>query len=205
MLRNRKKSFIISYEHTIIEIENIEIMSTKVTSEMKMVMMEKAVQRINKQENFITSLLNYQYHLLKYYISFLTVLFSKKFVIHKMFFFQTENNKEINYFFNNISTLYLYDNGIYFNKCHIPYENILRFGMEKDMCVIHILAKIEKHDDVLILSLDKNILKVVLKMDSPGYFFKCMKTNMYYHIKYNKVNEIAIEFYSENNGLDLLK
>ena len=70
--------------------------------------------------------------------------------------------------------------------------------MEKDMCVIHILAKIKKENDVLTLSLDKNILKVVFKMDSPGYFFNCMKTNMFYHIKYNKVNDNAIEYYFED-------
>jgi hypothetical protein len=200
MLRNRKKSFIElnidTFGHTIVEMENLEIMQTKITSEMKTVIMESAIRKINKQQNFFTNLINYQYYFLKYYLSFLTILFCKKFVIHKMFFFQKEENEET--YHSNKSVLYLYDNGIFFSRCHIPYENILQFGMEKDMCVIHILAKIKKENDVLTLSLDKNILRVVFKMDSPGYFFNCMKTNMFYHIKYNKVNDNAIEYYFED-------
>lgn len=196
MLRNRKKPFIETnkYAHTIVEIETLEIMSTKVTSEMKMVIMENAIQRINKDENFITSFLNYQYYLLKCYFSFLIVLFCKKFIIHKIFYFQNEEN----YLYNKPSTLYLYDSGIYFNKSTIPYENILTFGISGNLCQLQIFAKIENKD--LTLSLDKQLLKVVFNMDNPGFFLKCMKNNMYYHIKYNKVNETAIQFYFEHSS-----
>jgi len=198
MFRNRKKSFlelnIENYGHTVVEIE--QLMATTVSSEMKMVIMESAIQKINKQEKLITTLLNYQYYLIKYYLSFLTILFCKKFIIHKMYFSQKDH--QLNYLIQKDSVLYLYDNGIYFNKCHIPYENILQFGIEKDICVLHILGKIEKKDDVLTMSLDKNILKVIFKMDTPGLFLKSMKNNMFYHIKYNKVNETAIQFYYED-------
>ena len=55
MLRNRKKSFIElnidTFGHTIVEMENLEIMQTKITSEMKTVIMESAIRKINKQQN----------------------------------------------------------------------------------------------------------------------------------------------------------
>jgi len=78
----------------------------------------------------------------------------------------------------------LYDNGIEIKKSFIPYEYIVSFNNES-----------------LVLLADKNLnpadsLLIFNLPDETDGLMKIIKSNMYYHLKYNEVNLDMLTFKS---------
>jgi hypothetical protein len=195
MLRNRKRSFIeINIDNdTTIQVEDL-YMSVQISENIKSQLINNAIQKINKELSFIRRILSYQYYILSYYISFLRVFFSKRYTIDKMICFDKFVNKS--FLIDKPNVLYLYDKGIYFNKTLIPYENIIFFGTGDYTSSIDILAKITKNGDALDINLEGNtITRLILYLENSKNLCNNIKENMYYHIKYNTVDDSVINFY----------
>ena len=194
MIRTQKETYF-NIGHIIVDIEE---MSVKIPTISRMVIMNNAITKINKEENFFRTFINFQYYLFSYYISFLRVIFSKKYVLNKIIFFKKMDKelvKEKSYTVSTKSNLFLYDRGIYFHEILVPYENILSFGVKDNFCVIEVLATIEVNEDKIILKLNGDIIKIVMELENPTCLRDNIKKNMYYHIKYNEIDENAIHYY----------
>jgi hypothetical protein len=84
----------------------------------------------------------------------------------------------------------LYDNGIEIDKSFIPYEYIVSIRHMSDHTNLVILAK--KEEDGTLVPYD-SILTINLKNK---YLANKIKSNLYYHLKYNDVNLDILTFNS---------
>jgi len=159
------------------------------------VMIRNAIKRINREETLIRSIINYQYYLINYYLSFLCILFCKRYIVTKIIFYQLENGSKRSYISDSKKTLFLYDKGFCINDLLIPYENVLEFGMNNGFLVVDVFAKIVHENQKINMFLDNSIIKLAIEMENPKNFMENMKSNMYYHIKYNKINKEILQYY----------
>ena len=185
----RKNSYII------INIEEMEIDKKQIII--------NAVKQINKEQSLLHLLLYINYYYLSYYLNIIfwllpsvnICLFSKKFKIENICF----HHNEMFYKSSCINDLILYDNGMILNDLFIPYENIIQFGYTDDTVYLDLFAKINKMEDNFTFSLGHNIVNVSIKSNSSIKIFKYIKSNLYYHIKYNKMNFDIVKYYYKKN------
>ena len=188
----RKNSYIII---NIEEMETINLNENKVITD--------AIKKINKEQNLFNLILYINYYLLTTYINFLFNLFKfkqfnlffKKIKIENIFLY---HNKEF-YKSQCINDLILYDNGMILNNLFIPYENIIKFGHKNDTVYLDIFAKINKIEDNFTVSLGHSIVNINIKTEFSLKLCKYIKFNLFYHIKYNKINsDIVKQYYKKN-------
>uniref|UniRef100_A0A6C0AYU3 Uncharacterized protein n=1 Tax=viral metagenome TaxID=1070528 RepID=A0A6C0AYU3_9ZZZZ len=168
----------------------IDIEGKMPSKEIKAMMMKNALEKINKEEFILRKFVNYIYYFFSYYFPFLRILFCKKYKITQIIVFEKKE------FVSLAKTeLYLYDKGIYFNKLLVPYENILSFGEKQGYLILEIFAKADFEDTKVSISLNDSIIKMAFKTENVNSLFKNVRINMFYHIKYNQVNEKVIDYY----------
>ena len=189
----RKNSFIII---------NIEEMETINLNENQLITnaITNAIKKINKEQSLLRLILYINYYLLTFC---LINLFKIKQISLFLKKFKTDNillchNKEI-YKPPCINDLILYDNGMILNDLFIPYENIIQFGYTDDTVYLDLFAKINKMEDNFTFSLGHNIVNISIKTKFSLKICKHIKHNLYYHIKYNKIDiDIIKQFYKKN-------
>jgi len=102
-------------------------------------------------------------------------------------------NSEI---YDNTKKILITSTGIDLIKFHIPYENILIFGKENNNIVMNIFAKINESN----LEPSSNICKITINFEKLNdSIMNDIKKNMYYHIKYNKINQNVIDYYKDKH------
>ena len=155
-----------------------------------------AIKKINNDISVIRNIIYLQYYLLSY-----TFLILQKFIIGNIF--NTLYQKKIiigdilifggEYLSNKKSQIILYEKGIIIQDTFIPYENIISFGevMNFKFCCLELFAEIKESKIIL----NENVIKLIIQLDNPTFLCDIIKKNMYYHIKYNKINEETITFY----------
>jgi len=187
----RKNSFVII---------NIDEMETINLNENQLIKnaITNAVKKINKEQSLLRLILYINYYLLKFCLINLfkikqISLFLKKFKTDNIILY---HNKEI---YKIINDLILYDNGMILNNLFIPYENIIQFGYTDDTVYLDLFAKINKMEDNFTFSLGHNIVSICIKTKFSSKICKHIKHNLYYHIKYNKIDfDIIKQFYKKN-------
>jgi len=150
--------------------------------------MKKALTKIKKDESIYKRVFDYIYYRISRYIFFLCIFFYKKYTIDEITLFE---NKEKKYESTGMNTLIISDTGFNIYRTHIPYENIISFCCIDNYFCLDVYAKYDKKT----LCLDKTVSIVVLKTKSAQKIMKNIKQNMYYHIKYNKLNESVMKYY----------
>ena len=137
--------------------------------------MELTIQRINK-ESFLFIFYLYIRWVLSYFLSY-----SKAVPV-----------KSIKY--NNVvydcKTILITSTGIDLNIFHVPYENIFIFKRENNNIILSIFAKITDT-----LELSSTISEITIECENTKFILSDIKRNMYYHIKYNKINQNVIDVY----------
>jgi hypothetical protein len=192
MLRNYKRSFLDLNIDYIVEIEKEDMDLI-----LKKKIINNTIKKINKEQGFIRGIVNYLYYCFSYYISFLCILCYKKHTIKKMYFL---NDKEENRLYNKKHIICIYDKGIYIHKITIPYENIIAITIQKEYCYIDIFATVIQHENGIKIELSDTITKFILVMENKhSKILNDIKVNMYYHMKYNKINFQVVENYYKNN------
>jgi hypothetical protein len=89
------------------------------------------------------------------------------------------------------------EKGIFINESFISYEYIITFKTSVNELFIQLFGTIEKNENLTIKP-SKNIINVVVKFQkNQNGIVENIKRNMYYHIKYNKINEDAIDYFKE--------
>ena len=166
------------------KISEIELIQKKLFT--KNILINGALDRINKDETLIRTIINWNYYVFTYFFSYISILFCKKYSVSKISFLE-------DVVLYKKRTIFLYDKGFFIDSFIIPYEYILSFSCDDAVCEMEIFATIDKNDFKIILG--GGILKINIEMEYPRDFCKDIKTNMYYHIKYNKLNEGVFEYY----------
>jgi hypothetical protein len=142
--------------------------------------MESTIQKINKESYFFI-----------FYL-FIRWLFS-------MSYYKAIPVKSIKYnseIYDNTKKILITSTGIDLIKFHIPYENILIFGKENNNIVMNIFAKINESN----LEPSSNICKITINFEKLNdSIMGDIKKNMYYHIKYNKINQNVIDYYKDKH------
>ena len=86
---------------------------------------------------------------------------------------------------------YILENGVSMGQRFIPFENIFKYGIKSNK-IVYLKTLIEKEKKKFV-SMD-----IILKTKNPCLLIKNIKNYMYYHIKYNKINEdILYYFYQQ--------
>ena len=167
MSLKRKRSYII-----------IEIKDPMISSEQ---ILKNAIAKINKNQTIIDFIFSACY----YYFIDRIVSFFYFFIYYRSF---TIRNVKINGKIINLMKIFIFDNSINILGISVPYENIIEFGRDKKKIYLNIFTK-TKNDfftkSIISFETDLNV----------EYIFKIIKANMFYHIKYHKINTNDIEYY----------
>ena len=160
-----------------------------------------AIKKINNDISVIRNIIYLQYYLLSYTFLILqkfiignifNTIYQKKIIVDKIFIFNNKD-EEKEYLSNEKTQIILYEKGIIIQDTFIPYENIISFGevMNFKFCCLELFAEIKESKIIL----NENVIKLIIQLDNPTFLCDIIKKNMYYHIKYNKINEETITFY----------
>jgi hypothetical protein len=168
-----------NFGHVIIDIEDLEM------SKLETIILENAIKKINSEINIFTAFIYFTYYLIIYYLSFLKFFFIKKIKIDKIIF---NKDKDSVLIINNIRDIFLFDDAIYIKDNKIPYENIISFGTVDNFCCIELFATIYYINNNIDIRLTKNVTRLFFKNKNASSLCQDIKNNMYYHLKYNKVN-----------------
>ena len=143
-------------------------------------MIKKAIEIVNKELTIINKFFFMIYYFFKkYFIN----CYSKKIVLKELLFsFKNENyiSKE------DINEIILYDDHINIGNMKISYNQLYDFRYLDNFFNINILGEIS-NSEVLITPKVKSIVEIYFFTDNCEYLSKKIKSNLYYHIKYNVV------------------
>jgi hypothetical protein len=169
----------------VIEIESIESMNYRKSR------IEYAINKINQDYNLFDKIKIFYYNLLKWILNLLRI----NYVYTKTFKIKQINVNEIK--IENSMLFKITEKGIFINESFISYEYIITFKTNVNELFIQLFGTIEKNEN-LIIKPSKNIITVVVKFQkNQNGIVENIKRNMYYHIKYNKINEDAIDYFKE--------
>ena len=161
-----------------------------------------AVQKINKQQTFWQVMANLNYFFMTIYFNFFFKfkIYTKTFKI--ITFSMLQNKKE--YSISQPTTLTFYDDGMTIDGYFIKYEYIINFEAFKDTGYVKMsmFGLIENDNNVIRINNDtKNgpepVITVFFKVDYPVYFVNVLRCNMFYHIKYNKIELSAVDKFNK--------
>jgi len=103
----------------------------------------------------------------------------------------------------NNNQFFITDSGIYILGFFIPYEHIIRFSYYSDKIIMDIFASYNvKTEKSIFLQLQHTFVKdtfVRMTFKTENKFvskkiFDLLKTNLHYHLKYNKINTEHLPF-----------
>jgi hypothetical protein len=147
---------------------------------------------INQQESFLVFIRNINYYIVSLLLSFMKILiYSKSYSVTHL----TIKNKkeEVNLFDEKLIIL---DNGLRIYNIFIPYESVMRFGVIENSIIIYFFGQLEIDDKTIKISFEKSEASLSFRVKNKNdihYIQQNIKLNMYYHIKYNKVDKHIIE------------
>ena len=181
---------------TIVEIESMEVIN------IKKIKIDNALKIINLEQTKLKFLLILYYNFIKnfinyiHYLTFIKIcindIYYNKYHIHKSKFFY---NDQVFYYKKQIK-IYLYDNGIILDNSFIPYEYIISFRtIDNSTVKLKIFANLTNINSKLQFELTNGIVDILLLCDKGLKICNLLKKNMFYHIKYNKINEDVIYYY----------
>ena len=173
-----------------IEIESMEIIKYKKFS------LEHALIIINNEQTFLQYLLVVYYNIIKKILSFIHIdLYYKRFYVNK---FKLINNNDLYVSVKpvNGNQLILFDDCMCINYFKIPYEYILLSKTYSNNTVyIKIFGNIINKNNKFDIELSDGFIEILFEYTNPKIVLDCIKKNMYYHIKYNKINDDVIKYY----------
>ena len=154
---------------------------------------------INSNESIIRFILNQYYYILSnLFLMLQFVIYCKEFTSNETYIYFKNDYRKIKY----MQKLTLLEKGIYFCDYFAPYESIIKVGLNKEFIILTLFGKVNFIDKVefmdkrfVKIQLDKSKYTLLLKIDNPQYVFDTIKSNMHYHIKYNKVDKNIVEYY----------
>ncbi len=147
--------------------------------------MHTAIQKIKSETSILTYIINMNYYFLFCYFHF---LFVSSFLVNSIIF----AFEDTNYLVKKNSFIIVQEKGIKLYNNFIPYENITVFSYKAGIVNLNILGTIDKN---LKITLGTDVLKVSLNCLNGEKLVKLIKKNMYYHIRYNKINTEVISYY----------
>ncbi len=169
----------------------INITTEMSTQEIKRIM-DQAIEKIKKETTFLTFILNLNYYFIFSYFSF---FFNKVFIGNSLIL----SHNKLSYLVNKTFKMVVSDNGILIDTVFIPYENITTFCYGAGIITLDILASIENNEKIKV-NLEKDKLTTISINCKNGInLVNSIKKNMYYHIRYNKINTDVMNYYTKNN------
>ena len=173
-----------------IEIESMELIRNKKVS------LERALIIINNEQTFIQHLFIVYYNIIKKLLTFIyiTNIYCKTFYVNKF----RIKNKEHWYISDKSVNLHIFDDCIYINNFKIPYEYIIFFRNLNNTVYIKIFGNIVNENNKLNLELSEGFIEILCEYSNSKMLIDCIKKNMYYHIKYNKIDQNVISFFLNN-------
>jgi hypothetical protein len=163
--------------------------SRKMSSEEIKVFMNTTIQKIKKETSIFTYLINLNYYFIFSYFSF---FFKSLFIVNSLIF----SNEKVSYLVKKPLNLFVTDKGIKIHNFFIPYEHITIFGYGAGIVDLEILGSIIENSETLkvVLENDKKT-KISMNCLNGPKLLNLIKKNMYYHIRYNKINTDVITYY----------
>ena len=161
-----------------------------------------AVQKINKQQTFLEVISNLNYFFMTLYLNFFFnfKIYAKNFKI--LTFSMYQNKKE--YTISEPTKLTFYDDGITIDGYFIKYEYIITFEAFKDTGYVKMtmFGLIENENNVIKINNGvkdgpEPVISVAFKVDYPVYFVNVLRSNMFYHIKYNKIELSVVDKFNK--------
>ena len=151
-------------------------------------MLKNAIKIINQQESFFTYILN------SYYWLFIAImsLINLKFIIYcKQFdiFDIVIKHGEEAHLVTNKQKLIIFDHGIKIFDYLIPYEIIHVVSYNEGSINITFFGRVDFKVSTAKIYLSTLQTTVSFKLTEPLNIYNLLKSNMYYHIKYNSFNK----------------
>ena len=176
---------------TIIEMESIELINSKKNS------LERAITIINNEQTLFKYIMIGYYNIIKKLLNYVYIhdIYCKNFCVNNF----KIKDKEHWYISNKPVNLIILDNCIYINNFKIPYEYIILFFNKTDMIYLKIFGNIVNENNKINLELSSDFIEILFNYTNSTHIINCIKTNMFYHIKYNKISEVAIEYFLKTN------
>ena len=182
---NRRPSFITVQ---IEDMENLELRKKR---------LDLALVKIDK-ESVLNDIIILYYNLLKLICGYIYIstIYIKTFKILQI---NVYANDTIYRFYKDMF-LKINDDKMFINVSEVPYEYIITFVCNEEYIFMELFARTKVIDKKLkLLPSDKKI-QLILRFASKELATKIsqlMRQNMYYHIKYNKIDENVIDYFME--------
>jgi hypothetical protein len=149
--------------------------------------MDIAIAKIKKETSFFTFFINLNYYFIFSYFNF---LFKSTFIASSLII----NFDKTNYLVKKPVQIVVLDNGIKIHNNFVPYENVVIFKYLAGIVNIEILGSVNK-DLKFELDSSGNKINISVNCINGMNLVKLIKKNMYYHIRYNKINTEVINYY----------
>jgi hypothetical protein len=159
--------------------------------------LDSALVKIDK-ESVLNDMIILYYNLLKLICGYIYIstIYIKTFKILQL---NVYANDTIYRFYKDMF-LKINDDKMFINVSQVPYEYIITFVCNEEYIFMELFAKTKVIDKKLkLLPSDKKI-QLILRFASKELATKIcqlMRQNMYYHIKYNKIDENVIDYFME--------
>jgi hypothetical protein len=164
--------------------------------ENKEIIYKNAIEIINTRETSLIYIKYKIYMLVKWILNLFYISWSKSITVKSISFLY--NKKE--YLCKTPAKVSFTDQHINIAGFTIPYEYIIAIGKEynlspnKNVFIISVLGKITHNDEKVDFELCNDITKILLFTDKSLDLTNMTIKNMYYHIKYNKINKEVIDY-----------
>lgn len=125
---------------------------------------------------------------------YLRNIYTKTFKVKNLFYYQ---NKKVYSFFK-LTELKIKDHLIIIHGSEIPYEYLISFNGDEECLCLRFFATTKVYSKKLQIEPCDNIIFIMLCFESKEICtqVKLLITRcMYYHIKYNKINENVLDYY----------
>ena len=152
----------------------------------KQLVVKSAMKKINNQLSYIRLISYYFYNFLTFYISWLKWISVKKIKCKQVIFIN-----EIRDVFLGKSDIYLTDSALCIKENEIPYESIVFSKKVRGYVFLDVFSSLDKNKIVL----SEDIIHICIQLDKPDIFLLTLKFYMFYHIKYNKLNQQILSYY----------
>jgi hypothetical protein len=171
----------------------VEIMESKTPEEIHY----NAICFIRKQETFIRYLINVSYYFFNLFFSFINflkiIIYFKSFDIKNV---TVEYLGDTRYLKRPLNSKFIVlDNGIEIYNFFIPYESILQYGSKDNVVALTIFGKIQFGLKKINIKQATTQFSLQFETNFAENVCNIIKRNMYYHIKYNKIDKKLIEKY----------
>ena len=153
------------------------------------------------QQTLFQRYVHFMYYIMTMYIPYLQFMFYKSFSIKMCILKYNEDIRLLK--IKNNNQFFITDSGISILGFFIPYEHIIRFSYYSDKIIMDIFASYNvKTDKSIFLQLQHTFVKdtfvrMTFKTENKCVskkIFDLLKTNLHYHLKYNKINTEHLPF-----------